>query len=368
MNDIIVIGGGLAGLVSAIALRKAGYQVIVIEKKTYPFHRVCGEYISNEVKPYLVKNNLFPDHLAPTQINQFWLTANSGNKAVIPLRMGAFGISRYALDLHLYQQAKAIGVEFHLKETVSEVIYNNQGFDITTLGGKELQAKFVIGAFGKRSVIDKKLNRNFIQRKSPYIGVKYHIKTEFPNDVIALHNFSEGYCGLSKIEGDRYNLCYLSHQKNLRTQENISEMEENILWQNPHLKSIFQNSDFLFDRPEVINEISFEKKHPIENHILMAGDAAGLITPLCGNGMAMAIHAGKILSDILINNDLKNRELIENTYLFAWEKMFRNRLWTGKKIQHLFGSPTLSNFAVSLAKYTRPIASFMIEKTHGKPF
>ncbi|MCU0471065.1 MAG: FAD-binding protein, partial [Arcicella sp.] len=53
MYDIIITGGGLAGLVSSIILAKAGKSVLVIEKKKYPFHRVCGEYISNETRPFL---------------------------------------------------------------------------------------------------------------------------------------------------------------------------------------------------------------------------------------------------------------------------------------------------------------------------
>ena len=70
-------------------------------------------------------------------------------------------------------------------------------------------------------------------------------------------------------------------------------MERQVLLKNPHLKRIFSEADFVFGRPEVINEISFETKDPVENHILMAGDAAGMITPVCGNGMAIAIHSGK---------------------------------------------------------------------------
>ncbi|HNU89628.1 MAG TPA: FAD-dependent oxidoreductase, partial [Ferruginibacter sp.] len=50
-TDITIIGGGLAGLVSAIHLSKAGLAVTLIEKNEYPKHKVCGEYVSNEVLP-----------------------------------------------------------------------------------------------------------------------------------------------------------------------------------------------------------------------------------------------------------------------------------------------------------------------------
>ena len=51
--DVLIIGGGLAGLCNAIHLSKFGTKVLLIEKNEYPKHKVCGEYISNEVLPYL---------------------------------------------------------------------------------------------------------------------------------------------------------------------------------------------------------------------------------------------------------------------------------------------------------------------------
>ena len=53
VKDIIIIGGGLAGLTSAIQLARAGLSVLLLEKHSYPLHKVCGEYVSNEVRPFL---------------------------------------------------------------------------------------------------------------------------------------------------------------------------------------------------------------------------------------------------------------------------------------------------------------------------
>ncbi|HEX2607665.1 MAG TPA: FAD-dependent oxidoreductase, partial [Flavisolibacter sp.] len=51
--DVAIVGGGLAGLSCAIQLQRAGHSVIVLEKENYPFHKVCGEYISLESWPFL---------------------------------------------------------------------------------------------------------------------------------------------------------------------------------------------------------------------------------------------------------------------------------------------------------------------------
>ena len=82
MHDIAIIGGGLAGLINAILLRRAGLSVILFEKNQYPFHRVCGEYISNEVIPFLENHALFPTHLMPSAINQLVISSTGGNHLV----------------------------------------------------------------------------------------------------------------------------------------------------------------------------------------------------------------------------------------------------------------------------------------------
>jgi flavin-dependent dehydrogenase len=83
-------------------------------------------------------------------------------------------------------------------------------------------------------------------------------------------------------------------QQPKKNNNSIAQMEQNILWQNPLLKEIFTKAKFLYSEPLVISQVSFDRKQQVENHVLMIGDAAGLITPLCGNGMSMAMHASKI--------------------------------------------------------------------------
>jgi menaquinone-9 beta-reductase len=369
VKKTIIAGGGLAGLVTANILGRAGIACTVIERKEYPFHRVCGEYISNETVPYLKSLGLYPEKFVPAQIRRFQLTSVNGKLAELPLGLGGFGISRYSFDQFLYQKAKSSGVEFLLNTEVESIRFLNENFEVETRG-QQLNADVVIGAFGKRSKLDVMLNRDFVHQRSPYVGVKYHIRTEHPSNLIALHNFKDGYCGISNIEDDKSCLCYLSHRNNLKEFGSIKLMEETVLFKNPFLKSIFSDSDFLFDKPETINEISFSTKKPVEDHILMCGDAAGMITPLCGNGMAMAIHSAKIVSELIMNfcGDKISREELEKNYSEQWNSQFAKRLWTGRQIQKLFGSVRASDFAVNLTRHIKPVAKFLISKTHGQPF
>ncbi len=370
MKKVVIVGGGLAGLLSAIQLNRAGIPCRVIEKKAYPFHRVCGEYISNETRPFLKRLGLFPESFQPPEITRFMLSSVRGKSATLPLDMGGFGISRFVFDHYLYQVAKSEGVDFFENEEVNSITFLDGKFQLVT-SQQSMEADLVIGAFGKRSKVDHTLKRAFIKKRSPYMGVKYHLKINHPNDLIALHNFRGGYCGMSNIEEGKTTLCYLVHRDTLRTYKNIQQMEHHVLCENPFLRKIFTEADFLFEKPETINEISFETKHPVEDHIFMTGDAAGMIAPLCGNGMAMAICSAKILCELIIpfcKTEGQSRDIVEAAYTSRWNEAFKQRLWQGRQIQRLFGNQLASQLAVNLALYSKPITNAIMRNTHGEPF
>lgn len=371
MQDIIVIGGGLAGLVSALELARAGHAVTLVERKTYPFHKVCGEYVSNEVRPYVESLGVNLARLGAADIRRFQVSAPSGRLLESRLDLGGFGISRYVLDYELHQLGRAAGVQFRLGKPVEDVQFGDDRFAVTLSDGTMLTSRLVLGTFGKRSKLDKSLDRAFVRQppanRSAYVGVKYHIRVDGPDDVIALHNFSDGYCGTSAIEGGKYCVCYLTTRENLRRHGNIPDMERAILHRNPHLKALFSTAEFLYDKPEVINDISFAPKRAVENHILMAGDSAGLITPLCGNGMAMAIHGAKFVSELsaaFLRHQFTRAEL-ESRYQRGWSERFARRLWVGRTVQKLFGRPWLTEAGAWAFGAVKPALRTVMRQTHG---
>ncbi|PVY44119.1 NAD(P)/FAD-dependent oxidoreductase [Pontibacter virosus] len=368
--QIAVIGGGLAGLTSAIALAGQGLSVTLIEKKSYPLHKVCGEYVSNEVLPYLRSIGADPAALQPATISRFMLTSPKGVMLESPLDLGGFGVSRYTFDQYLYQVALAKGVQVRLHTTVQDVQFADDHFVLKLSDGDTLSAEVALGTYGKRSTLDRQLSRSFFAKRSAYIGVKYHLRLDMPPDLIALHNFQDGYAGISAIEDGRYCFCYLTTRENLRRHGSIPAMERAVLQQNPHLRRIFSEAEFLYDHPEVINEISFATKTCVENHMLMCGDAAGMITPLCGNGMAMAIHAGKLAAEQAVHyfENGRNRQALERGYTLTWKKQFEQRLQVGRAVQRLFGNPLLSEVAVGTLRYLPAAVRLIMRQTHGQPF
>lgn len=372
--DIAIIGGGLAGLGLAIQSARAGYKTALFEREKYPFHKVCGEYISFESWNFMQDLGLPLSDMQLPIINRVLITTPNGNYIESPLSLGGFGISRYTLDHLLANIARQEGVDLFEDCKVTNVAYRNNAFLIFTTKG-ETEATVAAGAYGKRGNLDIKWKRHFTKVKpnklNHYVAVKYHIRTHHPADLIALHNFENGYCGISQIEENKYCLCYLTTAANLRNNRNdISSMERNILMKNPFLEKIFSTAEILYQEPLTISRISFNKKTQVENHVLMIGDTAGLIAPLCGNGMSMALHSSKLAFEE-INSFLQqriNRYEMEIQYTQQWEKHFARRLQAGRLLQSFFGSNFLSNLLIKTVKPFPKFVSFLIQQTHGKPF
>jgi len=367
--DVIIIGGGLAGLASAIHLSKFKFKVLVVEKNSYPRHKVCGEYISNEVLPYLKYLDIDVFKLNVKRIDTFELSSSKNQLLKAKLPLGGFGISRYCLDENLAKKAIENKVEI-LQDTVTNIKFLNEEFTVETKQNGIFKSKLTIGAYGKRSNLDKSLQRRFINKKSPFLAVKTHVIGDFPDNLVALHNFKGGYCGVSKVENDSINVCYITKYDAFKKYKNIEEFQQKVLFKNKHLKSIFENSEPVFDIPLSISQISFLNKKPVENHILMSGDSAGMIHPLCGNGMSMAFKSAQMLSQLIIEylqGRIESRATLEKQYTKLWNTAFKNRINTGHFIAYLFSLNNISEFLVKIIRHFPKLVQHIIKRTHGKP-
>ena len=367
LKQVIVVGGGLAGLTSALHLSRFGIQVILIEKHSYPRHKVCGEYISNEVLPYLQSLGFDPFEYGAKRIDRFELSSVRGGKLQSKLPLGGFSLSRYALDNALVNKAIENGV-LVLKDTVLDIQFKEDQFLLKLKDSEDLKGTFVIGAFGKRSNLDQKLHRKFLKSKAPYLAVKAHYTCDYPDDLVGLHHFYGGYCGVSKIENDQVNLCYIAQYDEFKKFKNINDFQNQVIQKNEALASIFERAEITFDKPLSISQISFAPKPIVEDNILMCGDSAGMIHPLCGNGMSMAIQGAKMASELIVQyfeNGLSRSE-VENMYIKQWNKAFKLRLETGRLLARLFTMKSVSLYIMNSLKNFPGLVRRIISMTHGK--
>ncbi len=365
--DCSIIGGGLAGLSLAILLAQKKYSVLLIEKKSYPYHKVCGEYISNESRDFLQRLGIPLDALSLPQIDEVQITDVRGNRVSEQMPLGGFGISRYTLDQLLADRAIDCGVTLLQNTTCSTYTQKGPLFEITTNAGI-YQSRVLAASFGRHSF------GNFYKpgrKQENWVGVKYHISGDYSSTNIALHTFKDGYCGISQIDGEKHCLCYLVRARLLNQYQNkIHELEQHELYQNTALKEIFTKAVFLYDRPLTISNITFQPKEAVFENVFYLGDSAGAIAPLSGNGMSNAMRSAYLLStelDLFFQDKITFAQLKQN-YSRSWNRAFKVRIGKARLMQHFFCNHHLTSFFISILKKSKWLRQMMIRQTHGEIF
>lgn len=364
--DVAIIGAGVAGLATAADLAGRGFSVVVQEEGQLPRHRVCGEYVSLEVLPLLEALELDVFELGAKRLSRLEVSSAGGRRFGSRLDLGGFGLSRYQLDLALAGVARAKGARLELGSPVQHVEPDNGLYRVH--GSKDsLLARLVLGCFGKRSKLDVNLRRPHARRRTPYVAFKRHYRGSFPPDLVGLHAVPGGYCGISAVESDLVNVCCLTDAQSLKKVGGLAAFEQVGLRSNPLLASYLARLMPAFAAPLTISQVDFATKGAVHDHVLLLGDAAGLIHPLAGNGMAMALQSAATAASLATQflRGAMTREHLETAHVRAFQTTFRTRLYVSRVLQRLFESSRLSEALCTTANAMPALARLVIRSTHG---
>lgn len=368
--DVIIVGAGLAGCSAAIQLAKQGIQVLLLEQARYPTHRLCGEFLSVEVIAAFAQLGILETvrEAGAHPIRRAVLTTSAGISFQSELPGTALGLSRYRLDQILFERSRLVGAACKDGTSVKAIGGSlRDGFAVSTSQG-DFKGRMVIGAFGKRSALDRSLKRDFVQRRSPWVACKAHYTgLNLPN-VIELHAFPGGYCGLSQIEAGQINVCWIAHERVLKSATCAEDrLAPEALFKNPaladRLRSMQRRS-----ASQSLAQISFAIKDKFDGDLLMMGDSGGMITPLCGDGMAMALRSAELGVPLVVKRlqgHLSQSEF-KVQYEAAWSQEFKLRLQLGRLMHTLFIQPALASAGVNLCCLFPAFGDWMIRSTRGK--
>lgn len=370
--DIGIIGGGPAGSSAAIFLADAGFNVCLFERKIFPRETVCGEFLSNEVIEILsdigIENEFHS--LNPNKINFFRLINDNGYELSAELGFNAYGLKRSAFDNLLLQTAKKRGVKIFQPAEVKEIINRENYFEIIFSNhhspNNYLRVRKVVSAYGKYSNLDKQLTRHFISEKSGLNGIKFHLNKSYLNnfndDEIHIYVSEAIYCGINLVNDDTVTVCFLERRNNnVPVRNRIIE-----LINSEPMRKIFSNDSvnkIMKIQLYGAGNIYFGKRNIIENGIFMIGDSAGIIAPLAGDGIAMAIKSAKILSEVFNNSNNNSRQ--EVLYKEKWGAMFNKRLKYSSVIQSSILKRWKRNMGITIISIFPQILQYLIKSTRN---
>jgi flavin-dependent dehydrogenase len=376
--DVAVIGGGPAGCSAAVRLAGSGYRVVLFEARTYPHDKMCGEFLSPECSGLLEDLGAAGQLAAlnPAPIRSARLTAPGGAAWEAHLSGTAWGLSRRALDAALAERAVQVGVDVREGTRVAGVAGRlGEGFEVEAAaraGQRRVRARTVIAAHGKRDALDGSMGRRFVGQRHPFVALKAHFHGPSVPGRVELNAFPGGYCGFSEIENDVRVVCLLAHEAAFRAaarpgRHPIETFVEWMQTQNPRLEAWLSQAERIHERWIGIAQVHFGDKRVIVGDVLMAGDAAGLIVPLAGDGIAMALEGGVLAAGYLAGYLAGDRSAadVRRAYPAAWRRRFGGRLRLGRLLQPMMLRPRALGVALRLLAAYPPLGRYLVAHTRG---
>ncbi|MFZ0303582.1 MAG: FAD-dependent monooxygenase [Terracidiphilus sp.] len=302
--DNLVIGGGLAGAMAAIELGRAGRSVTLLERERGPHHKVCGEFLSAEAVEYLERAGVSPVALGAEPIRMVRLCAGRrATEAELPFT--AFSLSRYVLDEAMLREAVECGCTL-IRGVCAEQLANDRGESIAKLSdGSSIHAQTVVLATGKH---DLRGWRREGGRQTDLVGFKMHwrltaAQTRELREAMELFLFRGGYGGISLVEHDVANLCFVVQRRTLRRMGGFEEALDSATAQIPQLKMRLAGAELLWERPLAISPIPYGHLGSANDGLWRVGDQFAVIPSFTGDGMAIALHSGALAAQMILRGE-----------------------------------------------------------------
>lgn len=300
-RENLVIGGGLAGAMTAFQLSAAGRDVVLLEKERGAHHKVCGEFLSAEAVGYLRRAGLDPLRLGAVPIDKLRVSVKrTVIEAGLPFR--ALSLSRNLLDAALLARAGEAGCQVRRGATVQGLSRNGGCWFAELADGSTLSADNIFLATGKHDL--RGWNRP-PGRQPDLVGFKLHWRLS-ASETRALHGFMDlflfdgGYGGLSLVEGDLANLCLVVRRARLRSLGGWPELLASLRNENRMVAERLAGAQPAWERPLAVSSIPYGYLCDAHNAVWPVGDQAAVIPSFTGDGLAIALHSGALAAEMYL--------------------------------------------------------------------
>ncbi|WP_219838342.1 NAD(P)/FAD-dependent oxidoreductase [Paenibacillus sp. R14(2021)] len=375
IRDAAVLGAGIAGSSLAKALADRGWDVVLVDRHSFPRHKVCGEFLSPESRSMLSRLGLHEavESLQPSLIDRARLFFGDGKPLELPLPGTAIGVSRHSLDAALHRAALQAGVHIQTGAAVTSIAPDGNGYAIETKQGGVraiLRARAVIAAWGAngRSALlsDHRPER---EGQQPYIGVKSHFAGIEMEPAVELYFVEGGYVGLSPVEGGLVNAAALLKRSAFpNTEKSILGWLNAAGRRNPALHGKLNQAIPVHGTQTAVAPVQLHRKPMPWGVIPHVGDAALMLPPLCGDGMAMALRSAILcatLADRYLSGAISRSEW-KHAYTAAILREFNGPLKWGRLLQWLSGVPVLPRMLFGAARLSPGLANGLVQATRLK--
>lgn len=341
VEECVIVGGGIAGLSAANRLADKGLSPLLIEANNYPAHRICGEFLSPECLPILHQWDI----PAPSLVTKSHLFSGSKNLR-FSLPQAASTCSRYIFDSMLSSRAQLKGARVMTNTLVAALQRHTDFYELKLSNGDTLKAKHLILGTGRIP----KMEGGNQPSPSKYVGFKAHFQGIENHQSLEMYCFKGGYLGIAPLDAHTSNMAGLFKKEALQETESLSVFISNLL-ESKELKNRLRPARMVFPQwlTGELPEFGIRNR-PLWDRVFWIGDAAGVIPPITGEGLALSVTSGYMAADYLVHSDAKQ-------FQRAWRRRYRNRFFWAGLLHKMMMSPQASSTALVLAKKIPWLAS-----------
>jgi menaquinone-9 beta-reductase len=295
-DEVLILGGGVAGCAAAIALAREGRGVTLIERELAPRHKICGEFLSGEALEDLHALGIDVASLGAVRIDSVRLAA-AGRAAEAPLPFPAASLTRKSLDTALIAEAVAAGVRVERGRSVQVLgRTSSDAWQATLDDGTTREAATVFLATGKYDL----RGHTRPEDAERWVAFKMYFRLDHAQAAELAHAselmlFPGGYGGIQPVEGGIANLCWVVQQRHLaragyRWEDFLAKMQRDC----PHLAMRLAGAEPLLPKPIAITHIPYGYiRRTTENGLYCIGDQAAVIPSFTGDGISIALHTAR---------------------------------------------------------------------------
>ncbi|MEO5860113.1 MAG: NAD(P)/FAD-dependent oxidoreductase [Pyrinomonadaceae bacterium] len=374
--DVVIVGAGPAGSSAAIRLAALGRRVLLIDKASFPRHKLCGEFVSPECLDHLKDLGVMPQVTGqhPQRIDRTVFYSSRGRSFSVASRWLAqnngvsIGLSRRSLDQILLDRAVECGVAVRTEVSVLDVEAADgrpATISLRAADGSthETTTSIVIDATGRGRYVARKFDGLTQSVKPRQVAFKAHLRgAGIEPGTCEIFSYAGGYGGCSQVEDGIFNLCFIVDAGLVRSigSDPMKVLESTIL-KNRRAAKVLANIEVVSDWISVpIARYGSMDPAPAEG-IIAIGDAAAFIDPFTGSGIAMALQSSRLACEAIIGQT--EREVIAEAYRTSHAASFQKRLRVCRALRYLSDSSNVADTMIAALSGSSAISRYLARLT-----